>query len=187
MFTYKIGEREELRLPEARHAGELCALVRENLERFREWMPGFPLDYATEHAREFLRRELERFAERKAVPTSVWCDNRLAGFVSLKGIDLANRNANLGYFVGAAYEGRGLVTRGCRVLLDYAFDHLRLHRVEVLCVPTNARSRAVPERLGFTEEVTFREVQWLYDHFVDLVVYGMLEDEWRAIRAANLP
>lgn len=183
MFSYRIGEREELRLPEAGHAGELCALVRENLSRFRQWMPGFPRDYAIEHARQFLSGELEKLAGRKAVPTSVWSHDCLAGFVSLKGIDLANRNAHLGYFVGARFEGRGLVTRGCRVLLDYAFDRLRLHRVEILCIPANARSRAVPERLGFTQEVTFREVQWLYDRFVDLVAYGMLEDEWRELRA----
>jgi ribosomal-protein-serine acetyltransferase len=182
MFSYQIGEREELRLPEARDAEELSSLVGENLERFREWMPGFPANYATEHAREFLAAELKKYADRQSVPTSVWADERLAGFVSLKGIDAANRNASLGYFIGASFEGRGLVTRACRVLLDYAFDHLRLHRVEVLCVPANAKSRAVPERLGFTEEVTFREVQWLYDHFVDLVVYGMLEDEWREKR-----
>lgn len=179
MFSYRIGEGEELRLPEERHAEELCALVRENLERFRAWMPGFPQDYSIDHARELIRGELDKFAARKAMPTVIWCDARLAGFVSLRGIDLTNRNANLGYFVGASYERRGLVTRGCRVLLDHAFDELRLHRVEILCIPQNTRSRAVPERLGFTQEVTYREVQWFYNRFVDLVVYGILEDEWR--------
>ncbi len=182
MFSYRIGKGEELRLPEARYAGELCALVQDNLARFREWMPGFPLDYSLEHASELIRKELQKFAARQAVPTTLWLDHRLAGFLSLRGIDLANRSASIGYFVGSTFEGRGLVTRGCRVLLDYGFGELRLHRVEILCVPSNTRSRAVPERLGFTQEVTFREVQWLYDRFVDLVVYGMLEDEWREIR-----
>jgi len=55
---------------------------------------------------------------------------------------------------------------------------MKLHRVEIRCDPDNLRSRAIPNRLGFTEEGTLRQVAWQYDHFLDLVVYSLLADEW---------
>jgi ribosomal-protein-serine acetyltransferase len=50
--------------------------------------------------------------------------------------------------------------------------------VEVRAAPGNRRSRAIPERLGFRQEGILRDAEWLYDHYVDLVVYAMLADDW---------
>lgn len=71
------------------------------------------------------------------------------------------------------------MTKACKACIDYAFNELKLHRLEIRCAVENERSRAIPERLGFTNEGTIREAEWLYDHFVDHVVYGMLEREWK--------
>jgi ribosomal-protein-serine acetyltransferase len=54
--------------------------------------------------------------------------------------------------------------------------------MEIRCEPENRRSRAIPERLGFREEGTLREVQRIGDRRTDLVVYGMLAPEWNARR-----
>jgi ribosomal-protein-serine acetyltransferase len=70
------------------------------------------------------------------------------------------------------------MTRSVSAVLDLAFGRYGMHRVEIRAAPGNVRSRAIPERLGFTEEGLCREVEWLYDHFVDHVVYGMLAREW---------
>jgi ribosomal-protein-serine acetyltransferase len=70
------------------------------------------------------------------------------------------------------------MTASCGCLLDYAFRNLGMNRVEIRCATGNTRSRAIPERLGFKEEGTVRQAEWLYDHYVDHVVYSMLRDEW---------
>ena len=70
------------------------------------------------------------------------------------------------------------MTRSCAAIVDHGFNDLKLHRITILCASENRRSRAVPERLRFTQEGTARESEWLYDHFVDLVTYSMLEHEW---------
>ena len=69
------------------------------------------------------------------------------------------------------------MTRGCRALIAHGFTELDLHRVEIRCAVDNLKSRAIPERLGFRREGQLREVEWLYDHFVDHVVYGLLAGE----------
>ena len=70
------------------------------------------------------------------------------------------------------------MTRACRALVTHAFRELGLHRVEIRAAPGNRRSRAIPERLGFRQEGILRDAEWPYDHYVDLVVYAMLADEW---------
>ena len=70
----------------------------------------------------------------------------------------------------------------CESFLDYLFDDLGLHRVTIHCGVANARSCAIPERLGFAGEGIAREAQWVNDRWVDLVVWSMLDREWRSRR-----
>jgi ribosomal-protein-serine acetyltransferase len=88
--------------------------------------------------------------------------------------------AEIGYWIRSRYEGRGLVTRACEALIDHAFDTIGLHRVVIRAGVENTRSRAIPERLGFTFEGIAREEGRGVGRFYDLAVYGLLDREWRA-------
>jgi ribosomal-protein-serine acetyltransferase len=180
MFAHRVNDYQELKLLEERHAEVLFELLKNDWDYFQEWMPNLHENYSLEDTRSFILNCLDRFIQRRDVTLGIWCENALAGVVSLKSIDSVNRVGSLAYFLAASFQGKGLVTNACRVLLDYAFTELKLHRVDILCAPENRKSRAIPERLGFKEEGAFREVQWLHNRFVDLVLYGMLESEWQA-------
>jgi ribosomal-protein-serine acetyltransferase len=108
----------------------------------------------------------------------IWYSGELAGVIGHLGVDWTNRSTELGYWLGASFQGNGLATMACRVLTEHAFHELELNRVEIRCAPENTRSRAIPERLGFREEGTLRQDEWLNDHFEDTVVYGMLAADW---------
>jgi len=64
------------------------------------------------------------------------------------------------------------------VLVDHAFGAWRLHRVEIRAGVENARSRAIPERLGFRREGVLREAERVGDRYVDQVVYAVLAGDW---------
>ena len=64
--------------------------------------------------------------------------------------------------------------------MDYAFYKYQLNRVQIRCASGNKKSNAIIERLGFIKEGTTRQAELLYDHYVDLFVYGMTADEWKA-------
>jgi ribosomal-protein-serine acetyltransferase len=63
-------------------------------------------------------------------------------------------------------------------MLEYAFSRLMLNKVEIRCATGNLKSCAIPQRLGFKQEGIIRQGEWLYDHFVDLNLYGLLVGEW---------
>lgn len=84
----------------------------------------------------------------------------------------------IGYWIRSELEGRGLVTRAVRALIELGFREMGLHRIVIRAGADNARSRAIPERLGFTEEGVARGAGRSTTGFYDLVVYSLLEDGW---------
>jgi len=176
---FQIEEDIELRLLEERHTEELFVLVNGNRHYLREWLPWLDNNRSIEDTEEFLRDSLEQFRVNNGFQCGIWYRGELAGVIGYHRIDWVNRATSIGYWLGAGFQGMGLMTKACRALINYAFDEMRLNRVEIRCAVENRKSRAIPERLGFKEEGVIRQAEWLYDRFVDHVVYGMIQTEWR--------
>lgn len=70
------------------------------------------------------------------------------------------------------------MTRAVRALVDHAFATWRLHRVEIRASVDNARSRAIPERLGFKEAGVLPDAERVGERLIDQVVYAVLAAEW---------
>lgn len=180
MFSYRIDDDAELRLIEPRHAEQLDALIEQNRIHIKEWSAWFKDDRTIENTRDFIKRNLGRLAGNEGFTVAVWYRGEMAGQVEYNYIDWVNRKTEIGYWLGARFQGKGLITKSCRVLVAHAFEELKLNRVEMHCAVENRRSRKIPERLGFRQEGTLLQAEWMHDHFNDLVVYAMLASEWRA-------
>ena len=61
-------------------------------------------------------------------------------------------NGHIGYWMGEPHAGKGLMQDAVLTLVDYAFNTLRLHRLEAACIPGNERSIRVLEKTGFRRE-----------------------------------
>jgi ribosomal-protein-serine acetyltransferase len=179
MFSYRVDEEIELRLPEERSAEEAAALVRQNLKHLSEWMKWPHDNFSVEDALDFVRRNRRDFAENKGYGVHIIYRGRHAGNVGYNKLDWENRSTEIGYWLAAPFQGKGIMTRATRALVGYAFGELGLNRVGIRCAVGNAKSRAVPERLGFRQEGVLRQAELLHDRFLDLVVYAMLAEEWR--------
>jgi ribosomal-protein-serine acetyltransferase len=105
----------------------------------------------------------------------------ISGVVGYNVIDQFNRRAELGYWIDRTIEGRGICRRACEQLIRYGFEELDLNRISIAAATENRRSRALAERLGFTLEGVRREAEWLYDHYVDHALYGLLRREWHVV------
>ncbi len=181
MSSIRVNDDLELRLLREQDAEALFDLTERNRERLEPWMTWLDRVRSVPQAREFIRflREDERPDARFAY--GIWHRGELVGFLDMHDIDWTAQKAEFGYWIGAAHEGKGLVTAACRALLDHCFEGLGIERVEVKCTPDNVRSRRVPERLGFRQKEVIRQAEWHRDHFVDYVVYAMESRDWRKL------
>jgi ribosomal-protein-serine acetyltransferase len=170
----------ELRPLDERDVGALFALTDANRAALREWLPWLDGVRSPEDTRAFVATAQRRLGQREGLDAGIRAAGTLIGVISYHRISWSHRSTEIGYWLGAAWQGRGLMTRACRALTAHALRELGLNRVEIRCATGNRKSRAIPERLGFAREGTLRQAEWLHDHFVDLVVYGMLAREWLA-------
>ena len=102
-----------------------------------------------------------------------------AGAIGLGPIDNQNGTAELGIWLQAADQGNGYGTEASTLLLDHAFDELRLHRIEARVFEGNDASRNLWETLGFDHEAVHREAIYLHGEYRDVHRYAVLENEWR--------
>ena len=169
-----LGEGVEIRLLEPSDAQVVFDVVDENRGRLRPWMPWVDPTTGPDDTLAFIENE-RRSGGLDAL--GIFVDGEYAGAIGIR-VDTLHGDSEIGYWIGAAHERRGLVTRACRAMIDHAFGELGLHRVTIRAAPDNSRSRAIPERLGFTEEALLREAGRGGDGYHDLVVYGLLDREW---------
>ena len=182
MFSYELDEHLRLEPPDLKFVEEVARVVQENLAHLKPWMPWAVDDYGLEHARQWIEGAEKAAREDGTFGSVIMFDGNIIGALGIHRLDLQNKHTALGYWIDHRYEARGIVTRCTRVLIDYLFDKMELNRVQINCNVENVRSRAIPERLGFTQEGILRQVELLNDTFGDWAVYGILRSEWRAKR-----
>jgi len=168
----------ELRLVEDNDAEMLFNLIDRNRRHLRQWLPWLDANTSIDDTRLFIRHSQEQFSSKKGFQAAIWFENKIAGIIGYHPIDWQNRSVMIGYWLGEEFQGKGIMTAACQALVHHAVDELKLHRIEIKCATGNTKSCAIPERLRFTKEGIIKDGEWLYDHFVDLVLYRMLDREW---------
>lgn len=110
-------------------------------------------------------------------------DDALVGVLNLSEIVRgAFESAYLGYYAFAPFEGRGYMTEALALLLDAAYRDVGLHRVEVNIQPSNVRSLALVERVGFAREGYSRRYVKIAGRWRDHIRFAMIAEDWRASR-----
>jgi ribosomal-protein-serine acetyltransferase len=183
----KIQIEDELFLKslELRESEELLALVDSSRPYLRQWLPWLEITRNIDEMIAFVDAAVRQQAAGGGFQAGIWHRNQIVGVIGYHHLEWANRSTCIGYWLGEQFQGQGLMTKACRSLVDHGFGEWQLNRIEIRCAVGNVRSRAIPERLRFKSEGVLREAEWLYDHFVDHVVYGMLVKDWPAVRSAQ--
>ncbi|MEL3971459.1 GNAT family protein [Rossellomorea oryzaecorticis] len=179
MFVHKIDKDLSLKLVDLNDSEEMFQLVDTARDHLKEWLGWVDYTKKVEDSKEFIQGCMRSYAENKSMNTVILYKGKMVGTAGYNSIDWSNKTAYIGYWLHQDYQGNGIMTRVAKALTEYAFEYHKLNKVDIRAAKGNKKSRSIPERLGFVEEGTIRQAEWLYDHYVDHVVYGMLQDDWK--------
>lgn len=180
ILACQIDQHLVLRPFELQDADALFKLVDNNRDYLRQWLPWLDSNQTVGDSLEFIRSSHHRANHNNGFASAICFDNKLVGIIGLHDIRWEDRLSGIGYWLAEPHQGKGIITRACKAVLGYGFTTLNLNRLEIRCATENIRSQAVAKRLGLVYEGTLQDAAWLYDHFVDLQVYSMLQREWQA-------
>ena len=134
-----------------------------------------PHPYTEEDAKAFL--EIARSPNKIWLVITLRSDGRQIGGVGLR-VDEEHQHAELGYWLGVPFWGKGYATEAARELLRYGFEDLRLHRIFASHFGHNPASGRILQKLGLRHEGCQREHLRKWGQFIDSELYGLLRHEW---------
>ncbi len=174
----KEGDVTLVKLVDINDAEALFAMVdrnRDHLKRFFGWVD---LTKTVDDSKIYIEKSIQGFADNKQHVFEIQYNDKFVGLVDFHAISEKNKSAQIGYWIDKDYEGKGIITNACKLLIKCGFEELGLNRIEIHCNVENVRSSAVPKRLGFTKEGVLRQSSALYDYFQDMEMWSMLKSEF---------
>jgi ribosomal-protein-serine acetyltransferase len=175
MLSKQIGE-AELRALEPWQAADFAAYTARNRSHLAPWLPWASFIVDDETAREFLQRYADATARDGARIYGLWLDGELIGGTLFRVFEPAQSLCEIGVWISAPLQGRGLVTRAVSAMVDWPVHERGIRRVEWRCVPDNEPSRRLATRLGFRLDGVLRQAFEHADQVHDLEVWSLLAE-----------
>lgn len=179
MYKAAIDEENYLAVLEPRHSKELLyQLIDSSRENIGRWLTFPTITNNVEDSLTFIEKSLRRLSENNGYWAGIWHKGTIAGSIGFLYMDWKARKTEIGYWLGDEYIGKGLATKAAKLLINHSFEELDLKKVEINVASGNLKSKAIPERLGFTAKGTIRNYEYLNGEYHDRIIYGLLKKEW---------
>lgn len=173
LFPYFLNDLIYLNPLYPKYASSLLKVVLKNKEHLSIWLPYTGHLRSLQETQEFLK---DKFDNRKAheLYLGVWIGNKLIGNLQLYENDNNSEELHLGYWVIPSQQGRGIITKGCAFLIQYAFTYSPVNKIVIACRQDNERSQAVAKRLGFSLLKNY----WCQEVCEMVTAYEFLKRTW---------
>ncbi|MEM0993002.1 MAG: GNAT family protein [Bacteroidota bacterium] len=163
-----------LHFPRYEFAKTVFDAVEANREYLGKWLSWVAHSTEVKHTYNFIGESLKYLEGGQRLPTFIFYRQQFAGSIGFVRINKAHRKGEIGYWLKADLQGKGIMTKACRTIIQHAFEELQLHRIEIRALSENLPSRAIPERLGFQQEAILRQDIFQNEKFNDTIIYGLL-------------
>ncbi|MBM3199472.1 GNAT family N-acetyltransferase [Candidatus Woesearchaeota archaeon] len=147
-----------------------------------KWTLNIPHPYPKNGAIKFIRHKHSARRKKESYAFGIVPKDygKVVGVIDLFKIDWKNKNAELGYWLGKKYWGKGLMTESVKLMLGFAFEDLNLHKVKADLFENNHGSKKVLEKSGFNLEGKIKEGRFRYGKWQNELVYGVLSKDYLA-------
>ncbi len=179
-MTILIDENLQLELLSKKHSRYLYDAIDKNRTHLSEFLPWVGYMQSQADLDNYIEKCGILFDQKEEISFAIIWENRPVGRIGLHHLDHQNKHASIGYWLTKNAEGKGIITKSCRKLIDYGFTEIGLNRIEIKCALNNIKSQAVPKRLHFTKEGILRGAEYVNNRFTDLILYSKLRSEWSA-------
>ncbi len=180
------GEKVMLRAPTPGDYGEWAELRFKSRRFLAPWEPVWPSDELTRLGyRRRIRRYQRDIKEGTGYPFFIFSNDEsvLLGGLTLSHVQRGvTQSAAVGYWMGEPYARRGYMTDAVRTVIGFAFDTLRLHRLEAACLPHNSASIGLLEKTGFTREGYARSYLCIDGRWQDHLLFAIVSGDVQAGR-----
>lgn len=169
----------KLRRVEVSDAGEIYRLIESCRSYLSEWLPWVDATGGVADTIYFINENKDKNLFNGRETYVMIFEGQITGMIDLHNGDRYNKKAEIGYWLAEEYQGKGIVTSACKVLINKAFFEYDINRIVIRAAEGNEKSRRIPERLGFIKEGIEREGEAMRGRFFDLCVYSVLKKEWK--------
>ena len=176
-MTINIDENIRIELINENHSQPIFDIVDKNRMHLRPWLPFVDRMQTVEFAENFVKGTMQRNKDGNEFAFVIIENELVIGRVGVYKIDNQNKIGEVGYWLIENKQGKGIVTKSCKAIIDFCFNTLQLNRIEIKCGIENLKSKTIPEKLNFTKEGVIRQGELLYDKFIDLNLYSLLKTD----------
>ncbi|MDD4514250.1 GNAT family protein [Massilibacteroides sp.] len=157
-------------------ATDIFRILNDEREYMREWLPFVD----NTHQEEDTAKAVGDMVNSSAEQFTIRYMGKLIGLIGFKDFDEVNGKIEIGYWLSQYMQGKGVMVRSVKALIDYAFEHLGVNRIQIKVAVENAKSNRIPVKLDFTLEGVERDGELLVDNkYTDLNIYSLLKKEYK--------
>ncbi len=138
-----------------------------------------PYPYTMRHANQWIKHNLKEQRKKKRTTANFVIDlkGEVIGNIGLSNIDRKNNNAELGYWLGKNYWGKGIMTRAVKQVVNHGFKRLKLKRIYAKVYSHNKGSKRVLEKAGFKHEGILRKAAKKHGKYLDCHLYAKINQK----------
>jgi ribosomal-protein-serine acetyltransferase len=160
------------------HAGPVFEIIQRDRNYLRHWLPFVDQTRNIKDTENYFRLMLSAPHRNQNAVYTIWFQGELAGLAGFKEIDGINHKTEIGYWLAEKQQGKGIMTRTVRKMIDFGFRNMKMNRIQIKVAVGNIKSSAIPHRLDLFFEGIERDGEYHTDRYFDLEIYSILKTEW---------
>lgn len=182
MISILIDEHLMMRSLQLSDAAKHFQAVNSSRSHLRKWLSWVDVTTKEEHTLQYIQKIEQQHHNHETIVLGIFFDSELIGEIGMYEWSHSLKLGKIGYWISHEFEGHGIMYKCFSRFIEFLFEKIGLNKLEIRYVPRNKRSARLPDLMGFKREGVLRQSFLLHGQLEDLIVSGLLRNEWQAMR-----